>query len=51
MLELDVIRPRVVLVGVPERPSGTVDFVVNGRLVGQAATSGGDVVRVDPETV
>ena len=50
MLELDIIRTRVVLVGVPERPDGTVDLVVNGRLARQAATSGGDVVRVDPAT-
>lgn len=49
-IELDVIRTRVVLVGVPERPDGTVDLVVNGRLARQAATSGGDVVRVDPAT-
>ncbi|WP_245908849.1 SGNH/GDSL hydrolase family protein [Mycobacterium neglectum] len=48
VLELDVIRTRVLLVGVPERPDGTVDLVVNGRLARQAATSGGDVVRVDP---
>ena len=50
VLELDVIRTRMVLVGVPERPDGTVDLVVNGRLARQAATSGGDVVRVDPAT-
>jgi hypothetical protein len=50
VLELDVIRTRVVLVGVPERPDGTVDLVVDGRLARQVATSGGDVVRVDPAT-
>ena len=49
-IELDVIRTRVVLVGIPERLDGTVDLVVNGRLFRQAATSGGDVVRVDPAT-
>nr|WP_220096936.1 SGNH/GDSL hydrolase family protein [Mycolicibacterium gadium] len=49
-IELDIIRTRVVLVGVPERPDGTVDLVVNGRVARQAATSGGDVVRVDPAT-
>jgi len=50
VLELDVIRTRVILVGVPERPDGTVDLVVDGRLVGQAPTSGGDAVRIDPAT-
>ncbi|MFI5507948.1 SGNH/GDSL hydrolase family protein [Mycobacterium sp. NPDC051804] len=50
VLELDVIRTRVVLVEVPQRPDGTVDLVVNGRLARQAATSGGDVVRIDPAT-
>jgi hypothetical protein len=50
VLELDVIRTRVVLVGVPERPDGTVDFVVDGCLVGQVTTSGGDTVRIDPAT-
>lgn len=50
MLELDVVRTRVVLVGVPERLDGTVDVIVDGHLVRQASTSGGDVVRVDPRT-
>lgn len=49
-LELDILRTRVVLEGVPERPDGTVDLLVNGRLVRQAATAGGDVLRVDPAT-
>jgi hypothetical protein len=49
-LELDVIRTRLVLVGVPERPDGAVDVLVDGTLTRQAATSGGDVVRVDPTT-
>lgn len=50
MVELDVIRSRVVLVGVPERPDGTVDLLVGGGLTRQATTSGGDVIRVDPST-
>ena len=50
MLELDLLRTRMVLVGVPERSDGTVDLVIDGRLARQAATSGGDVVRVDPAT-
>lgn len=50
MLELDVLRTRVVLAGVPERPDGTVDLVVDGILAQQASTTGGDVVRIDPAT-
>lgn len=50
MIELDLVRTRMVLTGIPERPDGTVDLVVDGRLVAQAATSGGDVVRVDPSS-
>jgi hypothetical protein len=50
VLELDVIRTRVVLVGVPERADGTVDLVINGHLARQAATSAGDSVRVNPAT-
>jgi hypothetical protein len=49
-VEVDVVRTRTVLVGVPERPDGTVDLVVDGRLVAQQATSAGDVVRVNPAT-
>lgn len=45
-----MIRTRVVLVGVPQRPDGTVDLVIDGCLARQAATSGGDVVRIDPAT-
>lgn len=50
MIELDVVRTRVILTGVPERPPGVVDLIVDGRLVSQVATSGGDTVHVDPAT-
>jgi hypothetical protein len=50
VIELDIVRTRMVLIGVPERPSGTVDLIVDGQLARQATTSGGDVVRVDPAT-
>jgi hypothetical protein len=49
-IELDVVRTRTVLTGVPDRPAGTVDLVVAGHLLRRASTSGGDVVRVDPST-
>lgn len=50
VIELDVVRTRVVLVGVPERPDGIVDLVVDGRLARQVATTEGDVVQADPAT-
>ena len=50
VVELELLRTRTVLTGVPERPDGTVDLTIDGRLVGQANTSGGDVVRVDMAT-
>ncbi|NUS91616.1 MAG: lipase [Nocardia sp.] len=47
VVEVDLLRTRSVLVGVPDRPDGTVDLRVDGNLVGSATTSGGDVVRTD----
>ena len=49
-LALDLHRTRMVLKGVPERPAGTVDLLVDGRLERQEATTAGDVVHVDPAT-
>ncbi len=50
VIELDVVRTRVVLTGVPERPDGTVDLIVDGLPAGHVRTSGGDVVTVNPAT-
>lgn len=50
MIELDLLRTRVVLMGVPPRPDGTVDLMVDGRRVQQATVYGGDLVRIDPAT-
>jgi hypothetical protein len=50
VVELELLRTRTILAGVPERPDGTVDLTIGGRLVAQAGTSGGDVVRVDMST-
>ncbi|MEY8016319.1 hypothetical protein [Mycobacterium servetii] len=49
-IELDAHRTRVALTGVQVRPDGTVDLVVDDRLTAQAATYGGDILRVDPAT-
>jgi hypothetical protein len=48
VVELDLLRTRTVLVGIPDRPGGTVDLVVDGTLARQANTTAGDVVRMDP---
>ncbi|AQA04755.1 lipase [Mycobacterium sp. MS1601] len=50
VIELEVLRSRVVMTGVPSRPDGTVDLLVDGRLVQTVATSGGDVTRLDLST-
>lgn len=50
VIELDLVRTKMNLVGVPARPDGTVDLTVDGHLVRQARTHGGDVVTVDPST-
>jgi hypothetical protein len=48
--ELDLLRTRVVLTGVPPRPDGVVDLLIDGRRVHQATVSGGDLVCIDPAT-
>ncbi|MBJ7337490.1 SGNH/GDSL hydrolase family protein [Mycolicibacterium sp.] len=49
-VELDLLRTRTILLGVPDRPDGVVDLLVDGRLTQQMATTGGNVVRIDPTT-
>ncbi|MEU0499168.1 GDSL-type esterase/lipase family protein [Mycobacterium sp. NPDC006124] len=46
-IELDLLRTRVRLSGVPDRPEGTVDLTIDGHLAGQATTTGGNVLQVD----
>jgi hypothetical protein len=50
VVEVDLLRTRTVLVGVPERPDGVVDLLVDGHPTDRAITTNGDVVRVDPAT-
>ena len=50
VMELDLLRTRVVLLGVPPRADGTVDLMVDGRRVQQATVNGGDLVRINPAT-
>lgn len=50
LVELDLLRTRVVLTGVPPRADGAVDLLVDGRRVQHASVYGGDLVRIDPTT-
>ncbi|WP_428365182.1 GDSL-type esterase/lipase family protein [Mycolicibacterium sp.] len=50
VIEIDVLPTRVVISGVPPRPDGTVDLLVDGELTQQHSTTGGDRVTVDPRT-
>jgi GDSL-like Lipase/Acylhydrolase family len=50
VIELDLLRTRVVLMGVPPRADGVVDLLVDGRRVQQATVSGGDLIRIDMTT-
>jgi lysophospholipase L1-like esterase len=49
-IELDTVRTTTAYVGMPPRPVGTYDLVVDGRLARQASGSGGDVRSVDVTT-
>ncbi|GAA1252182.1 SGNH/GDSL hydrolase family protein [Prauserella halophila] len=49
-IELDVVRTRKVYRGVPPRPDGVYDLLVDGTLAAQATATGGDVVHVDMTT-
>lgn len=49
-VELDVVRTRKVYRGVPPRPDGVYDLLVDGTLTAQASATGGDVIHVDMTT-
>ena len=46
-IELDTIPTKRVYVGVPPRPDGVYDLVVDGRLVGQGSVPGGRAIVID----
>ncbi len=50
VLELDVVPTKRVHVGMPPRPAGVYDLVVDGRLVDQRTAEGGDTITVDMTT-
>ncbi|MFI6928472.1 GDSL-type esterase/lipase family protein [Nonomuraea spiralis] len=49
-VELDALRTRRVYTGVPPRPDGVYDLLVDGRLTAQAGVSGGDTLTIDLAT-
>ncbi|GAA4368111.1 GDSL-type esterase/lipase family protein [Nocardioides caricicola] len=50
VIELDTIRTTVTYVGLPGRPDGIYDLVVDGRLARQATGSAGHVLEIDMAT-
>ncbi|MEU6762745.1 GDSL-type esterase/lipase family protein [Streptomyces sp. NPDC046853] len=46
-IELDTLPTKRDYVGAPPRPEGLYDLLVDGRLAGQAAVSGGNVLTID----
>lgn len=50
VLELDTVPTKRVYTGLPPRPDGVYDVVVDGRLVVQGSVSGGDVLEIDMRT-
>ena len=49
-VELDALATRRVHAGLPPRPHGVYDLVVDGHLAGQGSVPGGDTVTVDMAT-
>ncbi|WP_119697532.1 SGNH/GDSL hydrolase family protein [Microbacterium halotolerans] len=50
VIELDLLRSRTTYAGMPPRPDGVVDLVVDGEVVALSPTSGGNTVTVDMST-
>lgn len=50
ILELDTLPTRHVYAGVPARPPGIYDLLIDGELTAQATAEGGDVVTIDMRT-
>jgi hypothetical protein len=49
-VELDALRTTLAYEGVPPRPDGLYDLLVDGRLTAQAGVTGGNVVLMDMTT-
>ncbi|NSC25320.1 lipase [Streptomyces albus subsp. chlorinus] len=46
-VELETLPTKRVYVGVPQRPDGVYDLLVDGRLAGQGSVAGGNTVTID----
>ncbi|HWN34076.1 MAG TPA: GDSL-type esterase/lipase family protein [Pseudonocardia sp.] len=49
-VELDVLPTKIEYAGVPPRPDGVYDLLVDGQLTGRASATGGNVMTVDMAT-
>ncbi|MFJ5272867.1 GDSL-type esterase/lipase family protein [Streptomyces sp. NPDC088358] len=49
-VELDTLPTKRAYVGVPARPDGVYDLLVDGRLAGHASVAGGNVLTIDMTT-
>jgi len=47
VIEIDVLPTRYIYAGVPPRPVGVYDLLVDGQLVRQGSAVGGDVITID----
>jgi hypothetical protein len=50
VIELDALRTKRVYTGMPPRPDGVYDLLVDGRMVAQSGVTGGHVLRIDMAT-
>lgn len=49
-VELDTLRTKMAYQGLPPRPDGVYDLLVDGRLAGQASVTGGKILMMDMAT-
>jgi hypothetical protein len=47
VIEIDVLPTRYIYAGIPPRPAGVYDLLIDGRLVGQSSAAGGDIITID----
>lgn len=50
VIELTALRTRPAYRGLPARPDGIYDLMIDGRLTGQGSVTGGTVMLIDPAT-
>jgi len=46
-IEIDVLATRYIYAGVPPRPAGVYDLLIDGQLVRQCSAAGGDTITID----